>query len=78
MLIGCYGPAGEQSCRRLILIARYIKEHRGCTPEEICRGLEMPYGDVAAAVQLLESDGFITIDLLQRCCIDSKKTYICA
>ena len=45
--------------------------------DEICRALGLPYGDVAAACSLLESDGFICMDLLQRCSIDNKKAYLC-
>ena len=78
MLQACYGNAGGQVCERLTSIALHIKANRGATPEEICRALGMPYGDVAAACSLLESDGFICMDLLQRCTIDNKKAYLCA
>ncbi len=78
LLLSCYGSAGEQVCARLCAVARFIKSNRGVTPEEICRKLELPYGDVAAACSLLESDGFICMDLLQRCSIDNKKAYLCA
>lgn len=77
LLQACYGNAGEELCKRLTAIGLYIRGHRGCTPEEICRGLGMQYGEVAAAIQLLESDGFVYTDLLQRCCIDNKKAYLC-
>lgn len=77
MLHACYGNSGEQVCGRLTAIALHIKANRGATPDEICRALELPYGDVAAACSLLESDGFICMDLLQRCSIDNKKAYLC-
>ena len=77
MLRSCYGNAGEEICGRMSNIALYIKGNRGVTPEEICRGLSLPYGDVAAACSLLESDGFICMDMLQRCTIDNKKAYLC-
>ncbi|MBQ9462695.1 MAG: DNA-protecting protein DprA [Bacteroidales bacterium] len=77
MLIACYGAAGEQTCTSLSLVALYVKAHRGCTAEEISRALEMPFGETAAAVHLLESDGFISTDLLGRCTIDNKKAYLC-
>ena len=77
ILHACYGSSGEQVCGRLIAIALHIRANRGVTTEEICRALELPYGETAAALSLLESDGFICIDLLQRCCIDNKKAYLC-
>ncbi|MBR5905553.1 MAG: DNA-protecting protein DprA [Bacteroidales bacterium] len=77
MLHACYGSAGEEVCGRLTAIALHIKANRGATPDEICRALGLPYGDVAAACSLLESDGFICMDLLQRCSIDNKKAYLC-
>ena len=73
MLRECYSAADESSFGRLSSVAQYIRSHRGVTPEEICRALAMPYGEVAATCSLLESDGFICMDLLQRCCIDNKK-----
>ncbi len=78
MLRSCYGNAGAETFERLKAIAMHIKTHRGATPDEICRALELHYGDVAAACSLLESDGFINMDLLQRCSIDNKKAYLCA
>ena len=78
MVRSCYSAAGEETCARLCAIARFIKRNCGATPEEICRGMDLPYGDVAAACSLLESDGFICMDLLQRCSIDNKKAYLCA
>ena len=78
MLRSCYESAGEQVCGRLTSIALHIKGNRGATPDDICRALSLPYGDVAAACSLLESDGFICMDLLQRCSIDNKKAYLCA
>ena len=77
MLRCCYWGAGDETFSRLSAVALYIKGHRGTTPEEICRALSLPYGDVAASCSLLESDGFICMDLLQRCSIDSKKAYLC-
>ena len=77
MLQNTYGQL-EESFRGLLCDAAvFIRGHRGCTPEEISRELDRPYGEVAAAASLLESDGFICMDLLQRCCIDNKKAYLC-
>ena len=68
----CYAHAGAETAGRLVAIAMAIRANRGIAPEEICRLLDMDFGSVSAAVCLLESDGFITTDLLQRCTINRK------
>lgn len=72
-----YSGAGDLICKQLTAIALFIRKNRGATPDEICRATGIPYGDVSAACSLLESDGFINMDLLQRCTIDGKKAYLC-
>lgn len=72
-LRACYARAGEDTVERLVAVALMIRGHRGITPEEICDGLGEDYGNVSAALCLLESDGFISTDLLQRCTITDKK-----
>ena len=72
-----YASAGEKLSGQLVDIALHVSRNRGATPEEICRALELQYGDVSAALSLLESDGFIRMDLLRRCTIDNKKVYLC-
>ena len=71
-LRACYSGAGDEVLERMIRIGLHIRAHRGVTPEELCRELEIPFGDVSAAVCLLESDGFIFVDLLRRCSIVGK------
>ncbi len=68
-----YSAAGEQTAGELMRVALLIRSRRGITPEEICHELGMDYGSVSAAVCLLESDGYIVTDLLQRCTIADKK-----
>ena len=68
-----YAESPEGVREGVIRIALHIREHRGITPDEICRDLGLPAGEVSAAVCLLESDGFVYTDLLRRCCIDNKK-----
>lgn len=53
--------------------AGLIKKYRGATLDEICSLGEMNWKDVSYASGLLENDGIITIDLLQRCFINVKK-----
>lgn len=47
-----------------------IKKKRGITVEELCEECGTGYSLMAQMTGLLESDGFISIDLLQRCCIN--------
>lgn len=72
-LRACYGAADKTTVDRLVAVALLIRDNRGIVPEEICRGLDEDYGSVSAALCLLESDGFISTDLLQRCTITDKK-----
>ena len=53
-------------------IALLIKKTRGISVDEICSCAEMSYQEVSRAVGILESDGFISVDLLQRCAINAK------
>ncbi|MBO7604103.1 MAG: DNA-protecting protein DprA [Bacteroidales bacterium] len=69
----CYSQAGEDTLNTMQQVYSLICEHRGITPEEISRELDIDFGRVSAAVSLLECDGFINTDLLRRCCIDNKK-----
>lgn len=66
-LRACYSNADTGTLERLVRIGLHIKANRGVTPEELCRELEIPFGDVSAAICLLESDGFICTDVLRRC-----------
>lgn len=51
-----------------------IRGHRGITIEELAHELKMEYLESAALARLLETDGFISIDLLQRCAIIVRKS----
>lgn len=46
-----------------------IRERRGISIDELCEEASAPRRAVCELTALLESDGFITIDLLQRCSI---------
>lgn len=50
-----------------------IKRKRGITVEELCEECGTSYSLTAQMTGLLETDGFISIDLLQRCCINPGK-----
>ena len=53
-------------------IAALIAGNRGIELEEICYRSGEPYNEVARLALLLETDGFICIDLMQRCTINAR------
>ena len=53
-------------------VAAVIRHNRGITPDDICPEACLPYARVIRLVGMLESDGFISMDLLQRCTINVK------
>lgn len=56
----------------LVEAALFIRANRGATIDEICMGTGMDYSKAAYCTGLLESEGFITMDVLQRCSINAK------
>lgn len=54
----------------MMALASLIAGNRGITPEELCHRTGERYENVLAAVLTLQKDGFVTLDLLQRCCIN--------
>ena len=68
-----YGPVlPADELDDLLTIASIIRRRRGITLDEICPEACMPYGQVARYAGMLESDGLICTDLLQRCSINVK------
>ena len=64
------GLADTQTVTLLCRIAAEIKKNRGITPEGLSEAVALPYREAAAMVGMLESDGFVSTDLLQRCVIN--------
>ena len=62
----------EDKISRLSRIVLHIKKHRGITVEELALSLGIPYKEVLECTALLETDGIISSDLLQRCYIRLK------
>ena len=56
----------------ILAVAGIIRRRRGVTLDEICPEACLPYGKVARYTGMLESDGLISTDLLQRCAINIK------
>lgn len=72
-LTDCYGktiPADKIG--RMNDILQSIRTERGITLEEISRKTRLGYGLVSEMTGMLEIEGFICIDLLQRCSINYK------
>ncbi len=63
------GKSGE-NLHMITEIMNLIKSERGITIEEIASSMGSPYSKVSASVRTLEADGFITVDLLQRCTVN--------
>lgn len=57
----------------MIAILDMIRKERGIQLEELCSRCGMSYSQVAMLTGILETDGYISIDLLQRCAIVSRK-----
>lgn len=74
ILAGLYG--GTRNSDRIETLSRIlttIRKRRGITVEELAEANGLAYSDTVRMTGLLESDGLITIDLLQRCCINVPK-----
>jgi len=69
ILTGRFGP---ERARPLLRILSAIRQTRGITPDALCAALDMDYRTVAEGTALLETEGFIATDLLQRCSINPK------
>ena len=51
-----------------------IKENRGICIDDLASSFTTSYSTIRSLVELLELDGFITIDILQRCSIKTLKS----
>lgn len=73
-LISEYGSRlSPEKAELAINILTRIKEERGITIEELAEHTGMSYSMTANITAMLETDGFISIDLLQRCFIMIEK-----
>lgn len=67
------GRLSEDRIARMASLLLAIRQERGITLEGLCLRCGMDYGQVATLTGILEADGFICIDLLQRCSILIRK-----
>jgi DNA processing protein len=71
-----YGAAiGKDTAREMAALLECIRKNRGATVEELGAMTGIEYGRASSLTAMLELDGFISIDLLQRCCIISEKMH---
>lgn len=68
--LGSLVPTEEMDS--LTAIAEAIRSRRGINLDELCAETDMDYSEVSRKAGLLENEGFIEIDLLQRCSITVK------
>ena len=66
------GALPPEEVERLAALAEKIRAERGICFDELCRATGLSYAEVARGAGLLEEEGFICIDLLQRCTINIK------
>ena len=72
-LIGVFGSTlHEESIQSMLGILSFIERNRGITIEELGLKTGEGYARVAETAGMLEIEGFISIDLLQRCSINYK------
>ena len=64
------GMLGDDEVSLLSELAVLIGKKRGISLDEICECGKMSYSEAARYAGILESDGFICIDLLQRCSVN--------
>jgi len=66
------GKVPDDELADMVLVLKAIRNNKGINLEEICSSVGKPYGKVAECTGILESDGIISVDLLQRCTINLK------
>ena len=67
------GSIGNETVREMTALLECIRKNRGATVEELGAMTGIEYGKTSSLTSMLELDGFISVDLLQRCCIISGK-----
>lgn len=65
------GELPPEEVELAVRLALAVKCTRGICFDELCTGMDLDYAEVCRYASLLESEGFIGIDLLQRCSINT-------
>lgn len=66
------GKFSSQMLEEMSRVIIYISSHRGISVEEIALDMGLEYCMVAKIIGILESEGLISLDLLQRCSLEAK------
>ena len=66
------GDMEPEELEKTVRIASLVKKCRGISFDEICESAGMDYADVSRLAGILENDGVINVDLIQRCGINAK------
>ena len=57
-------------------VALLIRGNRGISVGEIAERTGMPVPMVLSLTGMLETEGFITTDILQRCCVETSRLLV--
>ena len=72
-IIALYGQLlSEEELSDMLAILSLVRKQRGITLDDISSTLRLSFGAVSRLIGMLESDGIICTDLLQRCAINLK------
>ena len=66
------GMLSEGEGQEMLSVLECIRRQRGITLDGICACTSLPYPAAARYAGMLESEGIVAIDLLQRCTINLK------
>ena len=64
--------AGEGLVSELSSLLASIRKHRGITLDDLCALTSSDYSRISRLAGMLESEGLISIDLLQRCTVTTR------
>lgn len=63
------GKADEESIDAMSRILSAVRRNRGISLDDLCAGSGLSWSSMRSYVGRLEADGFLTVDMQQRCCI---------
>ena len=66
------GMLSDEEWQEMMSVLSCIRKQRGITIDGICACTCLPYGTAARYAGMLESEGMVSMDLLQRCTINLK------
>ena len=70
------GSCGPRQVDELVDVALLIRGNRGISVGEIAERTGMPVRQALSLTGMLETEGFITTDILQRCCVETSRLLV--